>query len=57
MGIGLIELGFGAYEFSRGDPIGGAVSVGAGMKDIKDSISDFKEARDLFERSREGQND
>ncbi|MBI5274432.1 MAG: hypothetical protein HY860_05195 [Chlamydiales bacterium] len=53
MGIGLVEIGFGVFEFSRGDPVGGAVSIGAGVKELRDSVNDFNEAKGLFEKSRE----
>jgi hypothetical protein len=51
MGIGLVEIGVGVYEFSHGDAIGGATAIGAGAKSIKDSTEDFKEAKDFFEKS------
>ena len=57
MGIGLVEIGIGALQFSRGDPIGGAAGIGLGVKDIKDSIQDFKDAKDLYDRSREVDDD
>ena len=56
-GIGVVEVGVGAFQFYRGDFVGGAAGVGLGIKDIKDSIKDFNEAKSLFAKSREESHD
>ena len=52
VGLGVVEIGVGVFEFSKGDPVGGAAAIGAGIKEIKDGVADFNQARDLFEQSR-----
>lgn len=51
-GMGLVGVGYGAYAVTKGDYVGGAVSIGAGVKEFKDSLKDFREAKELFEKSR-----
>ncbi len=52
-GWGVVESGVGIIQFSRGDPIGGSVGVGAGLKSFRDSFEDFGEAKDRFDQARE----
>lgn len=53
MGWDVVEIGAGIFQLTRGDPISGVLGIGMGVKDIKDSVADFNEARNLFEKSRE----
>ncbi|MEX0961234.1 MAG: hypothetical protein WDZ28_00030 [Simkaniaceae bacterium] len=53
MGLGLVEMGVGAFQFSRGDAISGSALIGSGAKEIKDSYRDFSEAVELSKRGRE----
>lgn len=52
-GLGFVGMGIGIFQFYKGDPVGGAVGIGAGIKNFKDCIDDFNEAREAFDLARE----
>lgn len=51
--IGSIELGLGVLSATRGEITVAAGATAAGIATIKQGISDFKEAKELFERVRD----
>jgi len=52
-GKALIEIGYGVFQWTRGDPIGGTVGIGLGIMDGKDCLEEFKEAYEMFQEARE----
>ena len=56
-GLGLVETGVGVYRATKGDPVGAATGIGAGAKSFKDSVESFRDAKELFARSREDEDD
>jgi len=51
--LGGAVIGVGILQFSGGQPVAAATSVGVGFAQIKQSFKDFKKASDLFADARE----
>jgi hypothetical protein len=52
-GIALLDFTISGFKASHGDAIGAAVCAGHGIIHIEKAYHEFKEAKELFEQSRE----
>ena len=52
-GLATVEFAVGGLKISHGDAISASIYIGHGIVDLKHSIEEFQEAKDLFERARE----
>lgn len=52
-GIALLDFTISGFKASHGDALGAAVCAGHGIIHIEKAYHDFKEAKELFEQSRE----
>lgn len=52
-GLATVEFAVGGLKISHGDAISASIYIGHGIIDLKHSIEEFKEAKDLYERARE----
>ena len=52
-GFAILDFAIGGYKASHGDVLGAGIYAGHGIMNIEKAYHEFKEAKELFEQSRE----